>query len=224
VYLFSKITILLLIKDIKFNIVEYFIFGRGKLVNLTIDYLLNSNVQKIYVVPEIPEPEWMDSVVEHCNKKDIQTLNFEDIFQYTSNQSIGVSIYFSKIFRKIHIENFKYLINLHNGPLPKYRGVNPVNWALKNNEKTHGVTLHYIDQGIDSGDIIDQEHFSINQNLEVIDVYNLCLQAGEKILKRSILNIENIKPIKQDNKEATYYSKVDFEKLGDRKFFTRNES
>lgn len=203
---------------------DYFIFGRGKLVNFTIDYLIDNNITSIYVIPESPEPVWMDSVIEHCKQKNVPILNFEDIFQYTSKKSIGISIYFSKIFKKEHIENFNLLVNLHNGPLPKYRGVNPVNWALKNNEKTHGVTLHHIDEGVDTGDIIDQEHFSIHKDLEVIDVYNLCLQAGEKIIKRSILNVDKINPIKQDDKKATVYTKHDFEKLGNRKFFTMKES
>ena len=203
---------------------DYFIFGRGKLVNFTVDYLIENNVKSIYVIPEQPEPVWMDSVIDHCSKKDIMILNFEDVFKFISKNSIGISIYFTKIFKKEHIEKFNLFVNLHNSPLPKYRGVNPVNWALKNNERTHGVTLHHIDEGIDSGDIIDQEHFPINKNLEVIDVYNLCLQAGEKVIKRSILNIDKIKPIKQEDEKATIYSKHDFEKLGNRKFFTIKES
>ena len=90
------------------------------------------------------------------------------------------------------INKFKYFVNIHNGPLPKYRGVNPINWALKNNENSHGVTLHHIDEGIDTGDIIDQEIFSIDSNLEVIDVYNQCISAGKKIIQNSILKIDSL--------------------------------
>ena len=64
--------------------------------------------------------------------------------------------------------------------------------------------------------------FPINDDMEVIDVYNLCLNNGIKILERSIFNLDNIEPIKQDDSFSTYYSKKDFEKLGDRKYFTRD--
>ena len=40
------------------------------------------------------------------------------------------------------IDSCKNIINLHNSPLPKYRGVRPINWALKNGEHSHGVTIH----------------------------------------------------------------------------------
>ena len=58
--------------------------------------------------------------------------------------------------------------------------------------------------------------------MEVIDVYNLCLSNGIKILERSIFALDTIKPIKQDDSCSTYYSKEDFEKLGNRKYFTRD--
>ena len=106
--------------------------------------------------------------------------------------------------------------------MPKYRGVNPINWALKNKEPIHGVTLHHIDEGIDTGDIIDQEIFDINENLEVIDVYRLCIDAGKKVIERSLLNIESINPSIQDESKSSYYSMDDFEKLGNRKYFTRD--
>ncbi|GIR20748.1 hypothetical protein CM15mP35_10090 [bacterium] len=49
--------------------------------------------------------------------------------------------------------------------------------------------------------------FPINDDMEVIDVYNLCLSNGIKILERSIFNLDNIEPIKQDDSFSTYYSK-----------------
>jgi len=209
---------------IKSIYMKYFIFGRGRLVNFAIDHLLRNNLKNIFVIPEVPEPKWMDSVFEHCKKRNIKVIDFKDIYKYMDRNSVGYSIYFSKIFKQDLISSFNYLVNLHNGPLPKYRGVNPVNWALKNNETSHGVTLHHISEGVDSGDIIDQEFFNINQKLEVIDLYNMCLDAGEKILARSMLEIDKIIPKKQNEEIATMYTKKDFYKLGERKYFTIEES
>ena len=116
---------------------------------------------------------------------DINVSSYSDVTIRT-HDSIGISIYFSKIFKQEFIDKFEYFVNLHNGPLPRYRGVNPINWALKNGETKHGVTLHTIESGIDTGKILDQITFPINDDMEVIDVYNLCLSNGIKILERSI--------------------------------------
>jgi len=199
---------------------EYIVFGRGELAIFALKFLQKNNVLKGFVA-DLPEPEWQESVVDYCIKNNIEIIEFHNVENYLSNNSIGVSIYFRKIF-KIHLINkFKYFVNIHNGPLPKYRGVNPINWALKNNETSHGVTLHHIDEGIDTGDIIDQEIFSIDNNLEVIDVYNLCISAGKKIIQNSILKIDSLPRIVQDDAVSSYYSKNDFDKLGERKSFKR---
>ncbi|MCR9140701.1 MAG: methionyl-tRNA formyltransferase [bacterium] len=68
-----------------------------------------------------------------------------------------VSMSFNQIFRKnlLAIPPMR-TINCHAGKLPFYRGRNILNWALINDEKEFGITVHYIDEGIDTGDIIKQ--------------------------------------------------------------------
>ncbi len=68
-----------------------------------------------------------------------------------------VSMSFNQIFRRELMEQFPLkAINCHAGKLPFYRGRNVLNWALINDEKEFGITVHYIDDGIDTGDIISQ--------------------------------------------------------------------
>ena len=76
-----------------------------------------------------------------------------------------VSMSFNQIFRNtlINIPPLK-TINCHAGKLPFYRGRNILNWALINDEKEFGITVHYIDDGIDSGDIILQTCYPINED------------------------------------------------------------
>jgi methionyl-tRNA formyltransferase len=105
--------------------------------------------------------------------------------------------------------------------LPKYRGVNPINWALKNGENKHGVTLHLIDEGIDTGPIVDQEIFNINQEMEVIDVYNLCIENGKKLIDNNLMELDVISAVSQSIDNISYYSKKDYDLLGDRKEFRR---
>lgn len=76
-----------------------------------------------------------------------------------------VSMSFNQIFKKEMI-NLPPLgtINCHAGKLPFYRGRNILNWVLINDEKEFGITVHYMDEGIDTGDIILQETYPITDD------------------------------------------------------------
>ena len=86
-----------------------------------------------------------------------------------------VSMSFNQIFRKISY-NLPPLgtINCHAGKLPYYRGRNVLNWVLINDEKEFGITVHYVDEGIDTGDIIRQKCFNINEE----DTYKTLLESA----------------------------------------------
>ncbi|MDY4803842.1 formyltransferase family protein [Campylobacter sp.] len=81
------------------------------------------------------------------------------------NCDIFVSMSFDQIFKSeiINIPPLK-TINCHAGKLPFYRGRNILNWALINDEKDFGITVHYMDTGIDTGDIILQKTYPISDN------------------------------------------------------------
>lgn len=53
------------------------------------------------------------------------------------------------------------VMNAHSSLLPEYRGANPSYWVIRNQEKAGGVTIHYIDDGMDSGDVLIQKKFEI---------------------------------------------------------------
>ncbi len=55
-------------------------------------------------------------------------------------------------------------INFHDGPLPRYAGLNTPNWALIEGADQHGITWHVIDGGVDKGDILAQRHFDIAED------------------------------------------------------------
>ncbi len=80
---------------------------------------------------------------------------YQKIREYGCNMFVSMS--FNQIFRKRLIEHPKLkTINCHAGKLPFYRGRNILNWALINDEKELGITVHYVDTGIDTGDILAQ--------------------------------------------------------------------
>ena len=76
-----------------------------------------------------------------------------------------VSILGNQIF-KAPILNLapKGCINLHTALLPKYRGLMPSFWVMKNNEIKTGVSVFFVDEGIDTGDIISQKVYPINDD------------------------------------------------------------
>ena len=57
----------------------------------------------------------------------------------------------------------RYIINVHPSILPEFKGLNAVEQALESGAKYTGVTIHYVDQGIDTGEIIQQETINIDK-------------------------------------------------------------
>ncbi|MCB1168054.1 MAG: methionyl-tRNA formyltransferase, partial [Leptospiraceae bacterium] len=86
-----------------------------------------------------------------------------------------VSMSFNQIFRR-NLYSLPPLktINCHAGKLPFYRGRNVLNWVLINDESEFGITVHYIDDGVDTGDIILQKTFPITE----LDTYGSLLERA----------------------------------------------
>jgi methionyl-tRNA formyltransferase len=88
---------------------------------------------------------------------------------------LNVSMSFNQILGK-EIRELAPLgfINCHAGALPFYRGRNILNWALINGETQFGVTVHHVDEGIDTGDIILQRFAPIGPD----DTYSILLEKA----------------------------------------------
>jgi methionyl-tRNA formyltransferase len=74
--------------------------------------------------------------------------------------------------------------NLHPGPLPEYAGLNVPSWAIYEGEHSHGVTLHWLDEGIDTGPIAWQERFAIEATDTGLAVSGKCVRRGVPLLLR----------------------------------------
>lgn len=109
--------------------------------------------------------------IKHVNVNSEEFLN--SISHYKCD--LHVSMSFNQIFRKSILESTpKGVINCHAGKLPFYRGRNILNWALINDEKEFGITVHHVDAGIDTGDIILQRNFPITDQ----DSYQTLLEVA----------------------------------------------
>lgn len=74
--------------------------------------------------------------------------------------------------------------NLHPGPLPEYAGLNVPSWAIYRGEGSHGVTLHWMDEGIDTGAIAWQERFPIDDSDTGLSLHAKCIRNGVPLVLR----------------------------------------
>lgn len=98
------------------------------------------------------------------------------------------------------------VINFHNGPLPLYAGLNIPTWAIWNGERFHGVTWHFVDAGIDTGDIIAQSNFSVDPKITALRLTIQCIQTGLGLFE-SVLDdvVEQRAARKPQTGQRTYY-------------------
>jgi len=147
---------------------EVIVMGKGSLAIRIAEWFCESNeYELVQIVPVVPEPSWTDSFIEWANKKGVSTVasgHYKDVsFIKNEDKKIDLvfSVFYDKIIKSWFIDKCNRILNLHNAPLPRYRGVSPINWALKNKEVRHGVTIHEIDVEIDHGPIYTQLEYSI---------------------------------------------------------------
>jgi methionyl-tRNA formyltransferase len=208
------------------------VMGKGTLAGKVADWFRDSAEYEILcVVPNMPESSWTLSLkdwAERNKRSYISTGKVADIPGVKSDDwrvDLAISVTYDKIIRQWFIDKCDKIINIHNGPLPRYRGVNPVNWALKNDEREHGVTIHEITPGIDDGPIVSQAIFPVNPAVdEVVDVYERSLHFGWKLFKETMPKLWTIDAKRQDESKAEYFSAEDFSRLEERSYFTRAES
>ena len=101
------------------------------------------------------------------------------------------------------------VINIHPSLLPYYRGPVPTAWAIINNEKEFGITIHQVDSGIDTGDILVQEKYDIHDDETGHDLYLRAMEKGAELLINNFDRImnEEIKPKKQPS-GGSYFGKL----------------
>lgn len=103
----------------------------------------------------------------------------------------------------------KQAINFHDGPLPRYAGLNAPVWALLNDEAEHGVTWHEMTAGLDEGRVLVQQMFPIVPGETALSINAKCYQAGLESFIRlvdALLN-DQVRPIEQDATQRSYFAR-----------------
>ncbi len=150
-----------------------------------------------------------------ANENNIPILQFDRIKSEEGVKAIKekqpdmiVTAAFGQILSKQILDIPKHgCLNVHASLLPKYRGAAPIQWAIINGEETTGVTIMYMDEGLDTGDIISYVKTDIPKDMTGGALYEKLAFLGADILVETIKDIENgtAVRIKQDEKSASYY-------------------
>ena len=77
-------------------------------------------------------------------------------------------------------------VNLHPSLLPRYRGRAPVNWAIINGEEHLGLTAHFVDAGMDTGDIITQEQYHLRPDQDVAEALDMLYPLYRRITRKVV--------------------------------------
>jgi methionyl-tRNA formyltransferase len=140
-------------------------------------------------------------LIEHSKLKELSaSLSYDTL----------ISVGYRFIIDKEVIQRATYAINLHPTLLPKYRGYRSGPYIIMNNEKETGVTVHFIDEGMDTGDIILQKKVPLTAFDTVKSMLRKTGSIEGSVLIESLkmLKENSVTPISQDESQATVYNEV----------------
>lgn len=97
-------------------------------------------------------------------------------------------------------------VNVHGSLLPKYRGAAPIQWAVIDGEKRTGVTTMQMDEGLDTGDILDVMSTDIGENETSGELFDRLAPMGAELIVKTLEKLEQgiVTPIKQDDSLSNY--------------------
>ncbi len=170
----------------------------GPWSHLAFEKLINDETIEILFI--VPRSDTKDNTLKGFSDKhridylfpiNINSTEFIETLELY-NIDLLVSMSFNQIFRAPVLDVPKLgVINCHAGKLPFYRGRNILNWALINDEKEFGITVHYVDEGIDTGDIIMQHSYPITDDDDYNSLLEIAYVECASILYKAIKEIQN---------------------------------
>ncbi|MBP3676689.1 MAG: hypothetical protein J6I71_09455 [Campylobacter sp.] len=199
---------------------KFCIAGKNNIAVNALDYLINElhfSKENIFVVINKTDSGvnlWQKSLKKYALDNNIKIKTLEDC--YDIKDLIFLSLEFDRII-KTEVFKTKKMYNIHFSLLPAYKGMYTSALPIINGEKYSGVTLHKIDNGIDTGDIIDQIKFEIDLNDTARDLYLKYIENSFILFKKNIKNIleGNFISTSQQAIGSSYYSKkaIDYSNL-----------
>jgi methionyl-tRNA formyltransferase len=161
-----------------------------------------------------PVPPPVKTVAERAGIPVLQPSSIKDDSFRTELSRFGADIFVVVAYGRIipsavfSMPRFR-TINLHPSLLPLYRGAAPVESSLLDGAEESGITVQYINEKLDSGDIICQTKFDIPADYTAEDMYRMILPAGADLLVSAVNGLcdGSLQPYAQDESRATYCGK-----------------
>ena len=102
-------------------------------------------------------------------------------------------------------------INVHASLLPRYRGAAPMQWAIVRGEKETGVTTMFMDEGLDTGDMLMRETLPITQAMTAAELHDAMMKLGADVLEKTLFSLSEgiLKRTPQDDALSTYAPLLD---------------
>jgi len=199
--------------------------GTPEFAKVSLEYLVENKFDIAGVVTQPDKPVGRKMILtppivkEYALQENIpvyqpQTLKDESFFDLLKsiNPDIIIVVAYGKILPENVINYPEYgCVNVHASLLPKYRGAAPINAAIMNGDKITGITTIFMDEGIDTGDMILKESTEIGENETFGELHDRLAQMGGKVLVETLEQIKNgtVKREKQPDKGFSYVPKID---------------
>lgn len=142
-----------------------------------------------------------------------QKIRTEESIEYLRKYNADIFIVeaFGQIIPKAILDMPRFgCVNVHASLLPKYRGAAPIQWAVINGEKTTGVTIMRMDEGIDTGDMIMKQEVELDAEETGGSLFDKLAETGAKLCVKAMEAIENGTAVytPQDDSLATHTGKI----------------
>jgi|GEM_PF-97780 len=195
-------------------------FGYGLVGHACFRTLVDMGYDIVCVVTHRDDPRedrWFPSVADLARKKRIEVLSPGSVNEpgvaialKKARPDLLLSVFYREIL-PVDILGIPRVgsVNLHPALLPRYRGMASLNWAVIKGEKRTGVTLHHMTEKVDSGDIIGQQPFEIDNEDTIETVYAKAVTASQEILAKFLPAVlsGNAPRIPQDETGSTYFGR-----------------
>lgn len=139
----------------------------------------------------------------------------EELRKYDADVMIVVA--FGQILPKEILEMTKYgCINVHASLLPKYRGAAPIQWAIIEGEEVSGVTTMQMDEGLDTGDMIQKTVIVLDKNETGESLHDKLAEAGANLCVETLKAVEaGTATFEKQGETPTAYARMLDKKLGE---------
>ena len=167
---------------------KFFYLAHGVMSNVCLRNLIEKKyvpdfvvVHKNYEREKLLESFYkpIENLCKNSSIKLLKTSSISELQKDIEGNDLGICVGFMEIIKKDIFEIPNYgILNLHCGKLPKYRGRAPISRTIMNGEKHLIISVHKIDEGVDSGDILNETKILIEDIDDVNSLYEKCSEKS----------------------------------------------